>query len=55
MFAALSSFGLPSMLMTDSRMDSGDCTGDQRSLALSYPYWSSSGGWRMEMQTSPFS
>jgi hypothetical protein len=48
-----SSFGLDSIEMTDSRIVSGVCTGDQRSAADSYPYLSSSGGCRIEMQTSP--
>src|ERR1700712_4723687 len=30
-FAGLSSFGLLSMLLTESKMDEGVCTGDQRS------------------------
>lgn len=51
--AGLSSLGLLSMLMTDIKMVSGDCTGDHLSATDSYPYLSSSGGWRMEMHTSP--
>lgn len=51
--AGLSSFGLLSMLITDSRMVSGVCTGDHRSDADSYPYASSPGACRIEMQTSP--
>jgi hypothetical protein len=35
------------------RIVSGVCTGDQRSAADSYPYWSSSGGCRIEMQSRP--
>ena len=41
------------MLITLRSIVSGVCTGDQRSEADSYPYLSSSGGWRMDMQTSP--
>lgn len=51
--AGLSSFGLDSIEITDRRIVSGVCTGLQRSDADSYPYLSSSGGCRMEMQTSP--
>lgn len=51
--AGLSSFGLLNMLITLRRIVSGVWTGDHRSDADSYPYLSSSGGWRMEMQTSP--
>lgn len=35
MLAALSSLGLPSILMTERRTVSGERTGDQRSLAFS--------------------
>jgi hypothetical protein len=52
-FAGLSSFGLCNKLITLSRIVSGVCTGDQRSAAVSYPYWSSSGGCRIEMQSRP--
>lgn len=42
------------MLMTDNKIVSGLCTGVHLSAADSYPYLSSSGGCRIEMQTSPF-
>jgi hypothetical protein len=52
-FAGLSSLGLLNMLMTDSRIVSGVCTGDHLSDADSYPYLSSSGGCNIDMHTSP--
>lgn len=53
-FAGLSSFGELNKLITLSNIVSGLCTGDQRSLADSKPYLSSSGGCNMDMHTSPF-
>ena len=53
-FAGLSSLGELSMLMTDNKIVSGLCTGVHLSAADSYPYLSSSGGCRIDMQTSPF-
>jgi hypothetical protein len=51
--AGLSSFGSPSMLITDNNIVTGVCTGLHRSFNCSYPYLSSSGGCRMLIQTSP--
>lgn len=53
--AGLSSLGLSSRERTDNKMVSGVCTGDQRSLASSYPNLSSSGGCRIEIHSSPLS
>ena len=47
-FAGLSSLGLDSIEMTLIKMVSTVCTGDQRSLACSYPYLSSPGGCYMQ-------
>lgn len=44
MFAGDSSFGLESIDITDNKIVSTVWTGDQRSLACSYPYLSSPGG-----------
>lgn len=53
MFAGLSSLGELSIEITESRIVSGVWTGFHRSAADSYPYLSSSGGWRIDIQTSP--
>lgn len=53
MFAGDSSLGELSMEMIDSMIVSTVCTGDQRSLACSYPIGSSPGECRMEMHTRP--
>ena len=53
MFAGLSSFGLLSMEMILTKMVSTVCTGDQRSLASSYPLGSSPGACKMLMHTRP--
>lgn len=53
MFAGLSSLGELSIEMTERRIVSGVWTGFHRSAADSYPYLSSSGGWRIDIQTSP--
>ena len=39
--------------MTETRIDSTEWMGSHLSLASSYPYWSSPGWCRIEMQTSP--
>lgn len=53
MLAPLSSLGSASMLTTESKIFSTDCTGLHRSELLSYMLGSSPGGWRMLMQTRP--
>lgn len=54
-FAGLSSFGLCNKLITEIKIVSGVCTGLQRSATDSYPYLSSSGGCKIDMQTVPSS
>lgn len=49
-----SSFGSASIDITDIKIVSTVCTGNQRSDAFSYPHLSSPGSCKILMQTSPF-